>query len=184
MTDQEKLNRLRLDESYFTQVYKDHRDYSLNFMRKMNQNEDLIMDVYQDAIIVLYEKAKKKDFELTCSIQTYLNSICRNQLLKKFKESSRFLNHSDDFMPNITDWHEDESNEVNEERINALQKGLNELKRISDKCHEILLRYFYNKQSMAEIAEAMGYTNADNVKNQKARCQKKLKELTNEIALN
>jgi hypothetical protein len=31
---------------------------------------------------------------------------------------------------------------------------------------------------MDEIAQELGYTNGDNVKNQKSRCQKKLKELT------
>lgn len=184
MNDFEVLNRLRNEPSYFTKIYEDHRIYSLNFMRQMNGDEDVIVDIYQDAIIVLYEKSKKQDFELTCSIQTYLNSICRNQLLKKFKETSKFLNHSDEFMPEITDWHQDENDELNDSRFSAIQKGLNKLKETSNKCHDILVRYFYHKQSMAEIAEAMEYTNADNVKNQKARCQKKLKELTNEFALN
>ena len=31
---------------------------------------------------------------------------------------------------------------------------------------------------MDEIAIAMNYTNSDNVKNQKSRCQKRLKEMT------
>jgi hypothetical protein len=30
---------------------------------------------------------------------------------------------------------------------------------------------------MEDIAKILGYTNGDNVKNQKSRCQKKLKEL-------
>jgi hypothetical protein len=33
------------------------------------------------------------------------------------------------------------------------------------------------KESFDLIAKVMGYTNADNAKNQKARCQKKLREL-------
>ena len=182
MTDQEKLNRMRLDESFFTSIYEEHRDYSLNFMRKLNSNEDVITDIYQDAIIVLFEKSKNEDFELTCSIQTYLNSICRNQLLKNFKESSKFLTRLDEFIPEITDWHDDDENEqINESRISALQNAMNKLSLVSAKCHEILLRYFYNKQSMSEIADSLGYTNADNVKNQKARCQKKLKELASEV---
>jgi RNA polymerase sigma factor (sigma-70 family) len=181
MTDQEKLSRIQLDESLFTSIYEEHRQYSLNFMRKINSDEDLILDIYQDAIIVLYEKSKKQDFVLTCSIQTYLNSICRNQLLKKYRDSSIFLTAADEFLPDITDWHDDENEKINEDQVSALQKALNKLKTVSSKCYDILHRFFYCKQSMSEIAESLGYTNADNVKNQKARCQKKLKELTREI---
>jgi hypothetical protein len=37
---------------------------------------------------------------------------------------------------------------------------------------------------MAKIAFDLEYTNAENVKNQKARCQKKLKEITFEVLNN
>lgn len=181
MTDQEKLSRIKIDESLFTSIYEDHKQYSLNFMRKINSDENLILDIYQDAIIVLYENSKKKDFVLTCSIQTYLNSICRNQLLKKYRESSTFLTVSDEFIPTITAWYDDEIDNINESRVGALQNALNELKSTSSKCHEILYRFFYQRQSMSEIAEKLGYTNADNVKNQKSRCQKKLKELIRQL---
>ena len=90
MTDLEKLFKLKNDKSYFTKVYEEHREYSLNFMRKMNNDSDLIKDIYQDAVIVLYENSRNPNFQLTCSIQTYINSICRNQLLNKYKEQSRF----------------------------------------------------------------------------------------------
>ena len=66
---------------------------------------------------------------------------------------------------------------MKEERISVLEKALDRLKENGEKCFEILKRFFYQKESMEDIAGAMGYTNGDNVKNQKARCQKKLKEL-------
>jgi RNA polymerase sigma factor (sigma-70 family) len=143
----------------------------------MNNDSDLLSDLYQDAMIVLYQKTKDPAFELTCSIQTYINSICRNQLLNKFKQNSRFITNGDDFDAGITDWFEDEFDQLKEERINVLERALDRLKENGEKCFEILKRFFYQKESMEDIAGAMGYTNGDNVKNQKARCQKKLKEL-------
>jgi DNA-directed RNA polymerase specialized sigma24 family protein len=91
MTDQDILFKLRNDTSYFSKIYNDYKSHSLNFMRKMNNDFDLLKDIYQDAVIVLYEKSKDPDFKLTCSIQTYINSICRNQLLNKFKENSHIV---------------------------------------------------------------------------------------------
>lgn len=176
MTDQDILSKLRNDNSYFTKIYEENKSHSLNFMRKMNSDFDLITDVYQDAVIVLYEKTKDPNFKLTCSIQTYINSICRNQLLNKFKESSKFIIKSDDFDSNISDWF-DEFDEEKEQRLGVLENALETLKEKGEKCFEILKRFFYEKQSMEEIAVEMSYTNGDNVKNQKSRCQRKLKEI-------
>lgn len=177
MTDKEKLFKLRTDESYFTTVYNEHKGYSMRFLHKMNSDSDLLSDVYQDAMIVLYQKVQDPAFQLTCSIQTYVNSICRNQLLNKFKENSRFVTKGDDFDPGITDWFEDEFDAEKENRLNLIENALEHVKANGEKCYEILKRFFYQRQSSAKIAVEMQYTNGRNVKNQKSRCQKKLKEL-------
>jgi len=178
MTDKEKLFKLRCDESYFTRVYNEHKGYTMRFLHKMNDDVDLMSDLYQDAMILLYQKSKDPNFVLTCTIQTYINSVCRNQLLNRFKHNSRFINKGDDFDPEVTDWHEDSLSDEKENRLNAIEKALEELKETGEKCYEIIKRFFYEKKSMDEIAQELGYTNGDNVKNQKSRCQKKLKELT------
>ena len=179
MTDKEKLFKLRTDESYFTRVYNEHKGYTMRFLRKMNDDAELLSDLYQDAMIVLHQKVKDPAFDLSCSIQTYVNSICRNQLLNKFKEKSRFIvkDKVGEFDSDITDWFEDEFEDEKENRLNTLEKALEHLKENGEKCYEILKRFFYQRQSMDEIAVEMKYTNGDNVKNQKSRCQKKLKEL-------
>ena len=179
MTDKEKLFKLRTDESYFTRVYNEHKGYTMRFLHKMNNDAELLSDLYQDAMIVLYQKVKDPAFVLSCSIQTYVNSICRNQLLNKFKEKSRFIVKDNDgeFDPGITDWFEDEFDDEKENRLNMLEQALEQLKMSGEKCFEILKRFFYQRQSMDEIAVEMNYSNGDNVKNQKSRCQKKLREL-------
>lgn len=179
MNDQHKLYNLVNDEKYFTKIYNEYKDNSLRFMRKMNNDFDLIKDIYQDAVIVLYEKSKDPNFKLTCSIQTYINSICRNQLLNKFKENSRFISKADEFDPNVNDWFE-EFDEEKETRLSSIENALEILKEKGEKCFEILKRFFYQKQSMDQIAVELNYTNGDNVKNQKSRCQKKLKEIVQE----
>ena len=176
MTDQEKLLRLAKDDKFFTQIYNEYKDYSLRFFRKRYGYDDILNDIYQDAILVLLEKSKDPNFVLTHTIKTYLIAICKNQLHNKFKFSSKFTTKSDDFEPNIKDWF-DEYDDVKEDRLRSIEKSLEKLKDKGEKCFEILKRFFYEKQSMDQIAVEMNYTNGDNVKNQKSRCQKKLKEL-------
>jgi RNA polymerase sigma factor (sigma-70 family) len=117
MTDQDKVYKLANDERYFAQVYKDHKDYALRFMRKMYNDDELLQDIYQDATIVLYENSKKPNFQITHSIQTYLNSICRNRLLTLRRNKVNTLVNADDFDPNISDWFDDEESHSNEAHL-------------------------------------------------------------------
>ena len=63
MTDQDILFKLRNDSSYFSKIYVEYKRHSINFMRKMNSDYDLIEDVYYDAVIVLFEKTKYSNFK-------------------------------------------------------------------------------------------------------------------------
>ena len=177
MDDQTILKNLRKDVKYLDQVYLQNKEYCLNFMKRKHQDFEAIKDIYQDAVIVFYEKALDENFNLSCSIQTYLNSICHFQVLNRFKKDSKMTSLSDDVRPDINDWLEPVEIE-NETKHTAIESALQEMKRAGGNCFEILSRYFYQKQSMEEIAISMNYTNSDNVKNQKSRCQKRLKEMT------
>ena len=182
MTDKEKLFKLRTDESYFTRVYNEHKGYTMRFLNKMNNDSELISDVYQDAMIVLYQKVKDPAFNLTCSIQTYINSICRNQLLNKFKEKSRFIVKDNDgeFDSGITDWFEDEFDDEKEIRLNCIESALEELKSKGGNCYEIVKRFFFEKESQEMIANKMGYKNRETLRNIQSRCMKSIKQLASE----
>ena len=175
-TDSQIIEMLKESSDNLDILYNKHRDYCMNFMKKIHNDDHLNQDVFHDAIIVFYEKVNKEEFVLNCSIQTYLNSICRNQLLVRFKKNTKHLEYSEEFDGRITDWFEDIDEEKNI-KIQATVKALDVLKELGGKCYDIMQRFFYKNQSMDKIAFDLGYTNADNVKNQKARCQKKLKEI-------
>ncbi len=181
ITDQEIIALLRESSSNLDVLYKRHLNYCMSFMKGIQHNEELNKDVYHDALLVLYEKlVNNTEFTLTCSIQTYLNSICRNYILVRFKKSEKRADYSEEYDSRIDDWYDVDENE-NTERTQAVVLALNKLKDFGGKCYEILRRYFYENSSMEKIAFELEYTNADNVKNQKARCQKKLKEFVFEI---
>ena len=80
----------------------------------------------------------------------------------------------EDFLENISDWYDD-SDQIKNDRVTILEVILTEMKESASKCYEILVRFFYQNQSMEKIADCMEYTNAANAKNQKFRCQEKLK---------
>jgi RNA polymerase sigma factor (sigma-70 family) len=142
-----------------------------------DRDEAYLADLYQDAIIVLFEKAKDTEFTLTCSIRTYLIAICRNQIFKRDGRTPEIVNIEGE-RTNYNDWLTDQLEmERKKSQLDKLDSVLNHFESIAQKCYELLYRFFYMKESFDLIAKVMGYTNADNAKNQKARCQKKLREL-------
>ena len=189
MSDQELIELIKEDQDYLGFVYKNCKEYCISFMRKISIGiyEDDLHDIYQDAIIILYEKIVAGNFELTSSIQTYLNSVCRFQLLNKFRSDKKTINQEDDiifdiinkneqFDINISDVLEPIENE-NEKQFSAIENALIRMKEAGGKCYEILTLFWYQKKSMEYISEYLGYTNAANAKNQKFKCQKRLEKL-------
>ena len=186
-SDQELLKKIKENSDNLGYVYKNCKGNSIRFMKKMTSkmNEYELEDVFQDAILVLYEKITKGNFELTCSFQTYLNSVCRFQLLNTLKKndfSVDFLEDRDndddsDFSYlNITD-SLDEIEITNEPYFVAIEKALLKIKEAGGHCYELLTLFWYHKKSMNELTEVFGYYNSDNTKSQKSKCQKRLEKL-------
>ena len=109
-TDAELIELFKTSNDALDIIYRRHKEYCLNFMRAMYNDYDAVRDIYQDAVIVLYENLNKTDFKLSCSIQTYLNSICRNQILVRLKHTSKYeikdSEANNDYIENISDWFE------------------------------------------------------------------------------
>lgn len=172
-----ELELLRTDPNYYSSLYRQHRVVVFAHLKQFTPDEDYIADLYQDAIIVLLERVRDPYFQLTCSVRTYLIAICRNQLFKRAGRQPEIVKIEGE-TTNYNDWllHEKEM-EQNKTQLDELDRVLEYFKNKFKQCYELLYRFFFLKESFALIAQVMKYTNADNAKNQKARCQKKLREL-------
>ncbi|MBI6115973.1 RNA polymerase sigma factor [Salegentibacter maritimus] len=193
LPDRELIALIKSDPDYISVVYKKTREYCLRFMYKMNTGskvkEEDLLEIYQEAVIILYEKIIYEDFELTnnASIQTYLTSVCRFKLLDEFKKKFPISLDEEDG-PGLRQLEtdpgiEDELQEIrvqNEVQYNAIQIALEKMRKAGGNCYEILTLYWYHGKKHEEIAELLGYTTADSAKNQKSRCQKKLQKIAHE----
>lgn len=190
LTDQELLIKIKQNSDYLGIVYKRCKSNCLGFMRKMTSgkiNDYELEDVFQDANIILYEKIVKGDFVLTATFQTYLNSVCRFQLLNTIEKNNLTtdyqdnIDNDDDENPNgfhssITD-SLDAVDYSNEPQFLAIETALVKMKDAGGHCYELLTLFWYHKKSMNELTTEFGYNNSDTTKNQKARCQKRLEKI-------
>jgi RNA polymerase sigma factor (sigma-70 family) len=178
-TDIELVNLLKEDHNETLGIlYKRHKNYCINFMKSMFKDHEELKDIYHDAVMVFYEKINTPGFELTCSIQTYLNTVCRNQILKRYNHSKRYriegYEENNDILNSITDTLV-EVDDINNDRVRVMKKVFEIMKSKSSRCYEILMRFWYKNQKMDQIATAMDFAGSDSAKNQKARCQKEFK---------
>lgn len=155
-------------------IYRDNYSAIKVFVIKNNGYPDDARDIFQEAMIVLFEKAKSDSFVLTCRLQTYLYSVCRRLWLKKLQKQSRF-NPSVELIQEIVPV-EDEL-ELHEQKEADFKLMENALQKVGEPCKSLLEAFYIEKKSMPEIAESFRYTNAENAKTQKYKCLVRLKKI-------
>ena len=61
---------------------------------------------------------------------------------------------------------------------------MDSIKNSGGKCYDLLTQFWYKRKSMRELTEIFEYTNEGNTKNQKSKCQERLRILSfNELKL-
>nr|WP_246456998.1 sigma-70 family RNA polymerase sigma factor [Flavihumibacter stibioxidans] len=155
-------------------IYKENYNMVQSMIINNNGSVDDARDIFQEAMVVLYEKAKSGNFELSCQIKTYIYSICRRLWLKRLQQLNRYqtdVGGVEDSVPVEEDLEQQEQKNMEFHVMEKAMMGLGE------PCRSLLDAFYLQKKSMTEIASGFGYTNADNAKTQKYKCLSRLKKL-------
>jgi len=173
--EQELLTGLAAnDRQVIELIYKENFAAIQLFVLNNNGSSDDAMDLFQEAMILLYEKARAGELELNCKLKTYLYSVCRRLWLKRLQQSKR-IGSPIETLEEIVAVEEDlEEQERKNETFLQMEKALSQL---GEPCKSLLEAFYVHKKQMADIAEDFGYTNADNAKNQKYKCLTRLKKI-------
>lgn len=156
-------------------IYRDNFEVIQSYIIKNSGFADDARDIFQEAMVVLFEKSQSESFELSCRIRTFLYAVCRRLWLKRIqKEKRRYASGIDTQNESVSVGEEIEEHEEREEELDMLEESLN---KIGEPCKSLLEAFYIQKKTMPEIAEFFGYTNADNAKTQKYKCLVRLKKL-------
>jgi RNA polymerase sigma factor (sigma-70 family) len=173
--EQELLKALAAnDNSVIEAIYKDNYPAIQLFVLSNNGSADDAMDLFQEAMILLYEKAVSGELELNCKLKTYLYSVCRRLWLKRLQQMKRNgtpVETLEDLVPVEEDLEEQERKN---EAFHQMDQALSQL---GEPCKSLLEAYYIHRKHMNEIADEFGYTNSDNAKNQKYKCLMRLKKI-------
>ena len=174
-TDREVvLGILNNSEEALNRLYTGYFPMVLQFILNNNGDEDDAKDVYQESIIVVYNKIQSGDFELTSKLKTYIYSISRRIWLKKLAQQSKKTNNISEFEDVIAVEEDLEQHEAKDLQFDKMDSALQQL---GEPCKTIIQDFYINNLSMQDISEKFGYTNTDNAKTQKYKCLQRLKKL-------
>jgi RNA polymerase sigma factor (sigma-70 family) len=164
MTDEKIIEQIRKgDEKMIAFLYKKHYRMMVKMVMQKGGTEEEGKDIYQDALVVFWEKVMSDNLVLTSKISTFLYSICQNLWRKEFDRKSRLSREEVERGESI-DFERQEKIKIINQCINAL----------GETCRKILQLYYFDKLSMQELAEQMGYANADTAKTKKYKCKLEL----------
>lgn len=157
----------------FGQLYKDNFGKISNFIRNNNGTKDDAEDVFQDAMIVLVDKLRQDDFQLTASINTYVYAICKNLWFKKLRDKNYELSteeiESMEFSNSIEESIENEKTYL--ERL----KGY--LLKVTNHCSRLIHDIFFKGKSIEQIQKDYGYSTIHNAQNQKYKCVEQIRKI-------
>jgi RNA polymerase sigma factor (sigma-70 family) len=162
------------DKASIEQIYRDNYAMVQSLILNNSGSSDDAADIFQEAMIVLFEKSKTAGFELNCQLKTYLYSVCRRLWLKKLQQMQRFGRQADELEEMIPVEDDLELHEKRQLDFNIMENAMN---KIGEPCKSLLEAYYIQKKQMQLIATEFGYTNADNAKTQKYKCLVRLKKL-------
>ena len=162
------------DRQAIETIYRDNYGMVQAFILNNSGNPDEARDIFQEAMIVVFEKAVSGSFELNCLLKTYIYSVCRRLWLKRLQQIQRFYSLAENLEETVP---VEEEIAAHEKRNTDFMIMENALGKIGEPCKSLLDAYYIQKKNMQEIAAGFGYTNADNAKTQKYKCLMRLKKL-------
>jgi RNA polymerase sigma factor (sigma-70 family) len=162
------------DRKAIETIYREHYNMVQALVVNNSGTTDDAKDVFQEALVVLYQKVRSGSFELNCQLKTYVYSVCRRLWLKKLMYQNRFSLTDDHGTEHVVVDEDLEEHDRRETEFTMMEKAMNSL---GEPCKSLLDAFYLQKKNMQDIAAAFGYTNAENAKNQKYKCLMRLKKL-------
>lgn len=150
-------------------IYKRYHPAIVKLVEANSGTKEDAHDVFQEALMVLYQKTRDADFSITCQFLTYFYAISRNIWSNRLrKKSGREASLEDTHLE-----HPAEADTPVLEKSEEFYLYRKMFLRLGDDCQKVL-RLFLRKMTMQEIMEQMGYGSISYTKKRKFLCKEKL----------
>lgn len=153
-------------------IYERFYPFVKDHVLKNSGSEDDAKDVFQDAMMAIFQNVSDSDFELTCQFKTYLYAVSTKIWRKKLRGQKT---NSEDINIDIEQIAQEEIDDavLKMERYKFYQRKFDQL---SEKCQQ-LLKMFLNGVDMKRITEHYNFASVAYTKKRKFQCKENLIKL-------
>ena len=159
-------------EHAFRYLYRQYFGLVESMVLKNSGQANDVADLFQDTLIVFFNKVKQADFQLTSTLKTYLFAISRNLWLMKLKKSKREVQLDDGFMELPAEESVFQTLEMTEQKTLIRQL----IAQLGEECQKILELYYFRKMRMAQIRLSLHLSSEQVAKNKKSKCLKQVRK--------
>ncbi len=177
ISDQEIIEGVsKGDSRAINRIYKSYFPSISRMIVNNNGSEDEAKDIFQEAVMVLYDKITQQKFELSSKLGTFLYAVSRRLWLKQLTRKGSVASTADisDFEDLLRVEDDLERHDEIEQRFDHMNIALLQL---GEPCQTLLKDFYIANMSMQDIRDKFGYTNTDNAKTQKYKCLQRLKKI-------
>jgi DNA-directed RNA polymerase specialized sigma24 family protein len=163
-------------EKTFAALYEQTFPPVARFVSKMGGSFADAKDIFQDALIIFYEKQLTGLLSIQGTQEAYILGIAKHLWLRKFKKAQEEISFDDlEAAISIPADYYQESTENN--RLLAL------LQVSGSKCLELLRAFYYDQLGLPDIALIFGYHNVRSATAQKYKCLEKVRDKVKEKSI-
>ena len=164
-------------ERLFTDLYEKTFPTVARFVSNRRGSLQEAKDIFQDALVIFYEKMVQGKLEVTLTDERYLLGISKHLWIRKFKQDSKhvLLDEHESAIKIPGDYFEEVH--YNDHLITAF------LKSAGKKCMELLTAFYYHNYSMKEIIRAFRYGSERSATVQKFKCLEKVRDRVKEKSM-
>ena len=141
------------------------------YVSKMGGTFDEAKDIFQDALVIWYEKAAEGSLTINTNDKAYLAGIAKNLWLKKFRANSREVAIDGFDIPS------DEEAQISGSKLLSFQQTAGK------NCMDLLRSFYYDQLPLNDIAGTFGFSGVRSATVQKYKCLEKVRETVKEKAL-
>jgi RNA polymerase sigma factor (sigma-70 family) len=166
-------------EAIFMSLYLEVFPAVARHISKMGGRFEEAKDVFQDALVIYYEKTRLAETEMKQGSKAYLFGIARHLWNKRYKENSKqvSLDQLDDGVDENPALADSPYEEVSAVRLLRL------LTKAGEKCMQLLSAFYYENLDMETLARRFGFSGARSATAQKFKCLEKVKKTVKQSAV-
>jgi RNA polymerase sigma factor (sigma-70 family) len=171
--DQQYIDALlNNDTTLLKELYDKYAGKIRGMVLKNNGSDADAADILQEALLAIYQRAKKQNFVLTCPLDAYLYLICKNRWINELNKKgvrkvtftdTEGFNYNEDIFQNA---------EITQNQYERRSLLVQKLKELGEGCRQ-LLELSWSGLPMEEVAKKLQNTYGY-VRKKKSECMAKL----------